>query len=278
MSLAEDILIASLKGGIGKRARDELGRVEAGIVRKAAPVKPALSDANVDAYLCKAGFCELPPVANAAAIRAHIETLKGTLSDNRFEHFAARDLLPSPEIAAIVTDQGIIACVSTYLGAPCTVSIVTAWWSHPTTEYPVGMQHWHHDRGDFRSCNLFLYLTDVDEHSGPHMFIPGTHDSSQHTAQWLEWFDQNNRKTDAEVTRNCRPPVTFTGDAGMCFLEDTRGLHKGVIPKTASRLMFEIVYTLIPKYNEAYSPIPCPVPITDPLVKYATRLMYESAT
>jgi len=77
----------------------------------------------------------------------------------------------------------------------------------------------------------------------------------------------------------------FTGPRGMSFLEDTRGLHKGTQPIDGRRLVFEIVYATLPKYNEDIAPLtraeltmPAGIEtnseLIDPLVRYATRLMY----
>ena len=160
------------------------------------------------------------------------------------------------------------------------------------------MQSFHHDRGDFRSCNLFVYLTDVSEETGPHAFVAGTHDFDLLYADVMERFSpyserfsdfwkwmQVHRKTDDDVLKYFEDEIkVYTGPKGTSFLEDTRGLHKATIPTKGPRLAFEIVYTTLPKFNE-------PVLLAsrlgagnvrigngnaqDPLVKYATRAIYR---
>ena len=39
-------------------------------------------------------------------------------------------------------------------------------------------------------------------------------------------------------------PVIWTGPAGLCFLEDTRGFHRAYIPESKARLIFSIVWTI----------------------------------
>ena len=65
------------------------------------------------------------------------------------------------------------------------------------------------------------------------------------------------RKTDKDVE------AIFTesgikrhvGIKGTSFLEDTRGLHKGQFPTEGRRLVFQLCYSLLPKYNDSFRPI-----------------------
>lgn len=183
---------------------------------------------------------------------------------------------------------------------PPTISMVKMWWSFPLSRAPTGMQLFHHDRGDFRSCNLFVYLSDVSEVTGPHSFVTHTHElevlshliakrlghNPSALSDFWKWMEVH-RKTDDDVDKYFREDEIklFTGPKGTSFLEDTRGLHKATIPILGPRLAFEIVYTVLPKYNEVVDPIRrCDLKFEkahknyeeiDPLVKYATRLIYQ---
>lgn len=74
-------------------------------------------------------------------------------------------------------------------------------------------QEFHRDKDDSQFLALFIYLSDVfrPEH-GAHQFCLGTHDGS-----------------------GVGPVETMLGPAGTAFFADTRGLHKGIRPKTGSR-------------------------------------------
>ena len=65
-----------------------------------------------------------------------------------------------------------------YLGTLPTLSSITAWWSFSTGVEPVGSQLYHHARADFRSVNLFVYLTNVGSNNGPHVYVKHTHEFS----------------------------------------------------------------------------------------------------
>ena len=54
--------------------------------------------------------------------------------------------------------------------------------------------------------------------------------------------------TESEIKRH-------VGVKGTSFLEDTRGLHKGQLPTERRRLVFQLCYSLLPKYNDSFCPI-----------------------
>ena len=175
-----------------------------------------------------------------------------------------------PWFYKIVYDENLIRLVEAYLGALPTLSVFTAWWSFSSGVESVGSQLYHHDRADFRSVKLFVYLTDVGPNNGPHVYVKGTHETrvlykmiaprlgddpiaSQKFWRWMEVH----RKTDKDVE------AIFTelgikrhvGVKGTSFLEDTRGLHKGQLPTESRRLVFQLCYSLLPKYNDSFCPI-----------------------
>jgi hypothetical protein len=221
--------------------------------------------------------------------------------DVSFGHYHVPDICRCEPIYRVVHDPRLIRMMARYLGAPPTIGIISAWWSFPAAGPPAGMQNYHHDRGDFRSCNLFVYLTDVDAGSGPHAFVERTHDMTtlfpviserfgrdpQQFNTFWQWMEQH-RKKDDEI-RAFFPDNEIKihiGPAGTSFLEDTRGLHKGTRPVTGRRLAFEIFYSVMPKMNETITPIDrASLPFADrietrsaaldPLVRYATRQFYR---
>ena len=96
------------------------------------------------------------------------------------------DTLPNVKdnhnVIQLCKDASIYKFVSLYLGAPAKISKVLAWWQYPSSSGDVkcnNQQLWHRDRDDFSSLKLFIYCSDVDLDSGPHAFIPGSHDPTQ---------------------------------------------------------------------------------------------------
>ena len=97
-------------------------------------------------------------------------------------------------------------------------------------------QYFHWDN-DFRKFfKVYIYLTDVDSDSGPHIYIPGTHKNK------LPEYKLCRLYPDSKVYADYPNPKVFTGKAGSLFMVDSYGLHKGETPKSKSRLMLNVHY------------------------------------
>ena len=102
-----------------------------------------------------------------------------------------------------------------------------------------------------------MYLTDVDEDSGPHTFFPRTHDPLHVAAlrdrwpggrrEFHVWFFHQLRKTDNETRARLEgSPTLLTGPAGTRLMVNTRGIHKGLAPVARDRLVCQVVYGISP--------------------------------
>jgi len=323
----QEFMLFLLKGGLTKQSRDAIGAAAAQYVSQKTKGH-GLNQSEVDLgevgdgivkTLQNTGYAIIDPVFSPTDvleiedffknIKVHYgsighdeggrkgETLLGDLPENiRFASYRAADIYVCPPIYNAVHNKHLIDTMASYLGAPPTISSVSMWWSFPSSQSPGGMQMFHHDRGDFRSCNLFVYLTDVTELTGPHSFVTNTHNFNTLYALATERFGSNpeqfqtfwkwmevHRKSDADV-RQCfheSEIKVFTGPKGTSFLEDTRGLHKATLPTAGPRLAFEIVYSTLPKFNEKIAPVSrkhlgfeVDEAAIDPRIRYATRLIY----
>lgn len=328
----QGLMLSLLKGGLNKQARDSIGLAIAQYVTRAVTpvfkghkIELGQDSATAVAALRADGYAVIRDVFDAAATASIYDYIankpvlygqetgynqvggraEGPIENRppatRFAHYKTPDLLACPAIYRAVHSVELLGTIMAYLGAPPTISSVSLWWSFPVELPAAGMQQYHHDRGDFRSTNLFVYLTDVSETTGPHAFVEKTHEMEilyplalklfgsdpKRMKEFWKWME-NHRKSDEEVASFFPPEMvkSFVGPQGMSFLEDTRGQHKGTQPTKGKRLAFEIVYSTLPKYNEVFAPVPraqlgLPPDIdTDPahlhpLVRYATRLMYS---
>ena len=96
----------------------------------------------------------------------------------------------------------------------------------------------HYDVGDFRSLAVFIYLTDVDEESGPHVVIEGTHNRktpSQILSRYL-----SGKKAQEKFGDRIK---VVTGPKGTMFFEEPTCWHKHS-SGSKSRLMLAISYLL----------------------------------
>jgi hypothetical protein len=313
-----DFVVFLLKGTLRKQERDLMGVAEAEYVRQATKALQPLMGESVNptaiAELRAKGYTVPPHVFSTdelSAINAHLAGRKLSWHVAETRGIATLENIPAGAVSGVYDPQTVLSCpafvkciqnpafirlMSEYLGAPATISTVTAWWSFPLPGADLaktaGHQLYHHDRGDFRSCNLFVYLTDVDETNGPHRYVIGSHDITL-LGSWAQRFDaktqdkffdwiERHRKQDEEVASAFTPEriVTFTGPAGTSFFEDTRGLHKGSPLRAGRRLAFEICYSVFPKFTEQFEPrarrdLGVSEEGLDDLTRYATRLIYK---
>ena len=147
---------------------------------------------------------------------------------------------------------------SLYFQAPAFVSGTYAWWHYPSLDPRIpNSQLWHRDRDDFSQLKLFFYVTDVDSESGPHAFVPFTH-NPEHFEHVFAPSEINNPLatgskhgflTTEQLTSLFHPDVQiqrFISPAGSCFIEDPRGFHRALSPTSKPRLIFSINWTLHP--------------------------------
>lgn len=140
----------------------------------------------------------------------------------------------------LANDPQILLAAGSYLGCKPTLFNIIAWWSEPNATMPKGAQNFHRDYDDLKFIKYFIYITDVDMQSGPHVYVEGSHISSK--LNLIRRFSNNEVKEKFPDNNQ----ILFTGNRGTRFIEDTRGIHKGLLPKRNRRLMLQFVYVLVP--------------------------------
>lgn len=145
--------------------------------------------------------------------------------------------LQCAEIQEFVTDPAMALIAQKYLGQPVLMDEVAFWWttSKLNDDENINAQLFHQDRDRLSFLKFFIYLTDVEPDTGPHVYIDGSHKA-------LPWaLRGDGRKTDQlvraaglwdHVTELCAP-------AGTILAVDTIGLHKGKTPLRGDRLALE---------------------------------------
>lgn len=97
-------------------------------------------------------------------------------------------------------------------------------------------QYFHWDNDFTKFFKLYIYLSDVDHDSGPHVFVPGTHKKKLFKHQLHRSYSDENIKNSYNKIKN------FYGKSGSYFFVDSYGLHKGEIPKISYRIMINAHY------------------------------------
>ncbi|MCR9221421.1 MAG: phytanoyl-CoA dioxygenase family protein [Alphaproteobacteria bacterium] len=276
-------------GAIDRYAREALGaRPPAGADEAAA--------ADAGAALDDQGWTRLPPVDPGAvqAVRDWFEA--GGLTAHHDEGGGPDDppepaeslrkranlgnvprarLFETPHLLDLAADPTCLQAARRHLGAPPLLINITAWRSFAGeggAKEARGAQNFHFDLDDYRFCKLFVYLTDVDEEAGPHVFVPTTHrpdviaarrppEGTAERDAFDAWYFKTLRKDQADVVRWLGiEPVELTGPAGARLMVNTEGIHRGAPPVSKDRWVLQFVYGVSPfaPWGDRYSAPPAP--------------------
>ncbi len=99
-------------------------------------------------------------------------------------------------------------------------------------------QYYHYDCDYKKFLKIFIYLNDVDIESGPHVYVKKTHKKKVFKHILAERIDDKEiQKFYGESNQKI-----FTKTEGSIIIEDTFGLHKGLVPKSKSRYVLILEY------------------------------------
>lgn len=155
----------------------------------------------------------------------------------RVGDYPLETVINCPHVMDLANRPDVLGMAAAYLGYTPRITLVGLRWS-----FPVGaanadnVQQFHRDI-EPASIKLLVYLTDVDEASGPHSYVDGTHRDRMPL--------RLRRYADADILRR-RSATVVTGPAGTAFAIDTKGIHKGTPPANRPRLVLVIQYSLLP--------------------------------
>ena len=146
----------------------------------------------------------------------------------------------------ISLDEKIIDIVNSYMEMFSRFYYLTLNVTKPVKEgeKAFASQRWHRDPEDKRMLKLFIYLNDVDEESGPFIYIP----YSKYGLKWGHVFPQRPPRgfyPPEGAVEKIIPPDAIkynTGRAGTVIFCDTTGLHKGGYALEKERVMFTAGY------------------------------------
>lgn len=193
-------------------ARNQLAEMFANIVRARVPFQPPLQSSELtraQGELVQTGFShlgELLTPEQVADIRRHLEphpvfnrwmaevsdgvphALEGAGRESLFGSYARSVILSAPHLLDLAVHPWVQTLVEHYLGCPSTLTSMNVWWSfagHQVSQLG-NSQDFHRDTEAYRSCVVFLYLSDVTLQSGAHCYIQRSHSLEAVTALFAE--------------------------------------------------------------------------------------------
>jgi hypothetical protein len=209
-----------------------------------APVPPLLSAGKLAAV--RKYLAEQNVVLGGKAYPGNPEALPhGTATAD----YPIRTLLECDELLEAANHPFALEVAGAYLGCTPTISTMAVRWSLPRGSDRDMTQSFHRDYDDWKFLKVFIYLNDVDEDTGPHIYVEGSH--RKRGRLFAAPY------SDEEVIRDYgrANQKSFVGPAGTSFFCDTYGIHCGALPKSKPRLMFLVQYSMLPVYAYKYDPI-----------------------
>jgi hypothetical protein len=150
-----------------------------------------------------------------------------------------------PAVKSIEEDPQLLAIAAHYLNSQPILQGTNVWWSFAVDaseqDRSDAAQMYHFDLDDYRFIKFFFYLTDVDEHGGPHVIVKGTHKSKKFAHQ-LKLRRFSDREMVSEYGAD--KVTVLCGTAGYGFIEDTLCFHKGNPPQDRDRLVVQVEFGL----------------------------------
>ncbi|HTN39738.1 MAG TPA: phytanoyl-CoA dioxygenase [Asticcacaulis sp.] len=180
--------------------------------------------------------------------------------DINIGYYTWEEVLRAPHMLDLMNQPDILAVAESYIGCKPVIDNIGATWSYPGRETAKGVQRFHRDFDCARGFKAFYYLTDVDEESGPHTFVRGSHRDRR--------LESGKAQTDHAIidTFGADAIARITAPAGTWFLEDVYGFHKGQLPADRPRLLLAIEYNLYPSPLSPKQPLLVREPQYDPYV------------
>jgi hypothetical protein len=162
-------------------------------------------------------------------------------------YYTGEDVARTPHLLKVANHPSVLEAIEIVFGCKPVLSNIDCWWSLANYDYSDSraprFRHnattLHRDVDDWSEIKLFMYLTDVHERTGPHLFLKGSH---------LGQVAPGRRNFDVEGVRRSHPEnlLVVIGPAGTAWLENSFGLHAGLPAQSDNRLILSFVYTLFP--------------------------------
>lgn len=171
----------------------------------------------------------------------NIQELVDVMQKNDISYIKYSDHDISSELKKLILSNSILGVVRKYLNYSKKILV--------NNEFVVSIKNqelndmelknnsaqFHRDLVSHNFLKVFIYLNDVNEFNGAHVYIKGSH-KNNNIGDVLRYYSDNEL---AESNNNIEH---IMGKKGSVFFEDTFGLHKGGVIRDGHRLMLILTY------------------------------------
>jgi hypothetical protein len=163
-----------------------------------------------------------------------------------------------PEFLDFCLDSTLLGVAADYLHELPILASVEFWHSRATTEQFQNSQLYHSDLDDVRQFKIFLFVSDVDDASGPLTAVPAGRSDELRRVLRYRPRSGHVRIEDERIRPLLRPgdERVLTGPAGtVVFIDTSRVLHFGSRVATRDRYVVMVQYLALTNfmYNPFYS-------------------------
>ena len=148
------------------------------------------------------------------------------------------------EISQLATDPKLQEIASKYIGQQAIYTGASLFWTFPVQGASEDFdqqqfKYFHYDVDDLAGLRFCFYLSEVDDESGPHLCIRGSH-IKKSLLHVLNFFSRIQSEENLSKLYSPEQFATIKGDSGYGFIEDTFCFHRGIAPKSKPRLFLQL--------------------------------------
>lgn len=165
---------------------------------------------------------------------------RGDAAVGRYD-FTEDVMLQCPQVQDFSSDPVFAEIARQYLGQDVIEDLLALWWTAPSehSDTALNAQMFHQDRDRLSFLKFFMYVTDVREDTGPHVYLAGSHRKLDKRLR------HDGRITDEAVRAagEWKNVKHLVAPAGTLMAVDTAGLHKGEVPQVDDRLVLQVQFS-----------------------------------
>jgi len=159
--------------------------------------------------------------------------------------FSELQLANNALVQGLIADDELRRLAESYLGCRPVLTNLAMWWSNTAQSDRAAReenaQMFHFDLDRVKWVKIFVYLTDVSQNTGPHVFVKGSHAAGSVPRRLLRGYCRYGDE-EVESAFGADRIVEITGERGTVFVADTRGFHKGKEPVDDCRLLLQLEF------------------------------------